>query len=157
MRINSVNHQSFKGLWEAKDRDFNFAGLGNVWDISYIYHPFKDEDIEGKEESLKSQIPETFIYQPNPELLRTMYCTKFNLGDKLEITQDEFLSDKENIIKSLPKNFAESTEELPAEKLFNLDDSMEELLADAAATAARLEKEDPGCGKRLYEKLMKSD
>lgn len=155
MRITSINQQSFKGLWEAKAKDFNDGGLGYVWDILYVYHPFKNENIAGREESLKTQVPETFIHQPDPELLRTMYCTNFCLGNQLEITEDEFLSDKDTILKSLPENFAENAEDLHAEKLFNFNTRSEELLA-AEAAAKKMEKKNPGIGKKLLDDVMEN-
>lgn len=150
MRVSFNCQPSFKGLWEAKEKDFNVAGLGNVWDVSYVYHPFKDENIDGKEASLKKQVPKDFIHQPDPELLRTLYCNHYELGKPLDVTEEDFLADKDGVINGLPKNYAQTTEELPAEKLFNLDNEMKNL-DDYWEIDEKISPED---AKKLYDDTM---
>ena len=121
---------SFKGLWEAKETGYNYGGMKHVFDITYIYHPFKDEKItKEKEESLKNQVPENLDYYEPGAIIGNYYFNDFKIGYRLDITEKEYKSNRENILKSLPKTFAETPKDLPEEKLFNLGD-VRDLLKD---------------------------
>ena len=124
MRIASINVPVFKGLWEVKDSDYHYSGVTNDWCISYIYHPFKDEFVSDNKAALSSQVPKSHMIDDQDKFVRHYYGTSFQLGDNLDMTKDEFVSDKQTTLDTLGEKYAESPEDLPAEKFFN-DQSLE--------------------------------
>ncbi len=155
MRVMPIHTSpNFKGLWEVKNTDMNVAGLGYVWDVSYVYHPFKNEDITGKDEELAKKVPETYIHQPDPELLRYLYCTKFEVGEKLSCTEEEFSKNKEHILSTLPETYSEEIENLKADKFFNLDDVDSFFVEEDDESGETISHEE---AKKLYDDLMGED
>lgn len=115
MQISKINSANFKGLWEFKttqreERSWGYRSAIYVDEV--IYHPFSDETPEKIQETMENA-KKTPVYEgrfssgffgSNP------FCyviTKHSLGDKLNITQEEY----ENIqnMKQTPKPKSNNT------------------------------------------------
>ena len=159
MKISSINQNfnrnSFKGLWELKEKDFNCAGLGNVWDIDCVYHPFSDEQVDENLTALESKVPGDFIHQPSPELLRVLYCPTFNLGEKLEVSESEFNENKSGVLSKLGENYSEDITEESILNRFDFESESDKILSELEEFRENMTPEEVENAKKLLADLMK--
>ncbi len=131
MNIAPTQQINFKGLWQVKRNSTNVTGVTTVNDVTYVYHPFKNEESFEKFQQAKKLTPAYFEYIDDASLWRSVYMSKLTIGNKLSVTENEFNENSEAILDSLDGSYVNEISEVSPDKLFVKDElESEEILRE---------------------------